>query len=79
MRGYDRETELKLDVKRDALPRLEASELLTNNEAISKSIPSVYFDTDRFDLRDAGSSRWLLTELGELMPHGMRQKNSMTK
>ena len=51
-----REIELKLDVKRDTLPRLEASSLLTNDEAVSKSIPSVYFDTDRFDLRDAGLS-----------------------
>jgi inorganic triphosphatase YgiF len=52
----DRETELKLDVKRDTLPRLEASELFTHNEAESKSIPSVYFDTDGLDLHKAGLS-----------------------
>jgi inorganic triphosphatase YgiF len=52
----DRETELKLDVKRDTLPRLETSELFTHSEADSKSIPSVYFDTDGLDLHKAGLS-----------------------
>jgi triphosphatase len=52
----DQETELKLDVERDTLARLETSELFTHNEAHSKSIPSVYFDTAALDLHKAGLS-----------------------
>jgi inorganic triphosphatase YgiF len=51
-----REIELKFDVKHDTLRRLEASELLMNSEAVSNSIPSVYFDTDGLDLHNAGLS-----------------------
>jgi triphosphatase len=54
--ALDREIELKLDVRCETLPRLESNELFTKNEAVSKSIPSVYFDTEGFDLRKAGLS-----------------------
>src|SRR5262245_44038832 len=51
-----RETELKLDVESSLLSRLEAHPLLAQSEARSQLLPSVYFDTENFDLRDAGLS-----------------------
>jgi len=52
----DQEIELKLDVNRESLPRIKAHPLFGDGEVLTRSIPSVYFDTDDFELRDAGLS-----------------------
>src|SRR5262245_51894099 len=51
-----REVELKLNVEPSLLSRLEAHPLFAKSEARSQTLPSVYFDTDSFELRDAGLS-----------------------
>jgi triphosphatase len=56
MSATTREVEVKLDVEPSRLPRLEAHPLLAESKAGSHTLPSVYFDTGNFDLRDAGLS-----------------------
>src|SRR5262245_35658897 len=56
MSAATREVELKLSAEPGLLSRLEAHPLLAESEARSQTVPSVYFDTDNFELRDAGLS-----------------------
>src|SRR5262245_50855850 len=56
MSGTAQETELKLTIEPNSLSRLETHPLLAESEARSQTLPSVYFDTDDFELRDAGLS-----------------------
>src|SRR5262245_22959582 len=56
MSATAREVELKLSAEPSVLSRLEAHPLLAESEARSQTVPSIYFDTDSFELRDAGLS-----------------------